>query len=166
MDCYNISELLSSKGKLFCFSNLQKRQRTSILKECINSKVFYVVGKSKRHFLKRKTVYEELLDVLKIKESVLKYAAERELSESRLYRPLESLSSEKWRASIAIGLLSGKKYFLIPWLPKEIFHMYGKKWLNALLVECRDKEITVVVFSDIEAGDSFCFNYFITNTWL
>ncbi len=140
--------LNSSKGKLVFISKAYERKNSKQMDKLRHLSSLYVVGKSKRFIFHEKTVYEELLEILGDRNKVLEYAEKRELSFSRIYRPLSSLSGEKWRASIAIGLLSGKKIFLISDMALDIFNMYWSKWMKDLFTECIDAGITLVLIAE------------------
>lgn len=141
-------------NQIICISCKKSFNYKCLYNKLVKEKSCYVVGKSKRHFFMRYTVYEELKEYIKSNNELNTYISELELSSSRLNRPLEVLSGEKWRASIAIGLLTGKNLFVIPWISKEIIDMYGKKWLFNLFKECCDKGKTIVLFSDSEITEN------------
>lgn len=51
------------------------------------------------------------------------------LSPERLDRGIESLSNERWRASIAIGLANGKKIYCFPWMKTYFIENFIDSWL-------------------------------------
>lgn len=86
---------------------------------------------SKGLIRKRKTIYRQ------IKEGIVQtssnFTAEDitnlfGLSKDRIHYPLEELSWEKWRASIAIGFAHGKRIFCFPWCDAS--------WVNNLILNC------------------------------
>lgn len=144
-----LQELISNnKNRVICFSGKKTLNSHYLIYKLSKNENVYLVGKSKKRYFKRYTVYEELNELMKNSEELNKYIFKRELSVSRLNRPLESLSSEKWRASIAIGLITGKNIFVIPYISKQILDMYGEKWLDSLFKECCDYQKTIILFSD------------------
>lgn len=136
--------------KIITFSNLNKHNAKIIKHICLKYFSAYSVGTPQKKLFHKKTIYEELYDYLQDKNKVLQYAEKRNLSQSRLNRPLSFLSSEKWRASIAIGMLSKKNVFVIPWIDFRILNMYCSLWMNELFKECRDLGISLIVLTNIE----------------
>ena len=148
----------SSKGKMICIINKNEHESFRLAKRLKKNEHIYTVGESKKTFFHKMTVYEELLEILGDEDKVLSYAKKRELSPSRICRPISSLSSEKWRTGIAIGLLSRKKIFFISYISLEVVNMYWKKWMGGLFQECIDSGITIVFNTSFDLSKDINFD--------
>ena len=60
-------------------------------------------------------------------------------------RPLESLSGERWRASLYISELLNKKIILFPWIEPEIINMYSKIWLIQDLKKMENNKVKILL---------------------
>ena len=101
------------------------------------------MGKSKRKLFHIYSVYEELEEI--IGENVDLYIKEKGLSFSRMSRPLESLSGERWRASLYIAELLNKKILLFPWIHPEIINMYSGIWLKEELKKIVNSKVKIII---------------------
>lgn len=99
---------------------------TTILRE----NGWYVGERLKRRGIlgisKSLTVLQELEREEPNAESINNWIEQLELSSTRLGRPIEHISNERWNASVAIGLAQGRSVFCFPW--------FGQEWKEILRV--------------------------------
>ncbi len=126
-----------------CKSRTEYSQFEKSIKNSISKMNYYYVGKSKRNLFHTYTVYEELKSILG--KDVDSYIKKKELSPSRMSRPLESLSGERWRASLYIAELLNKKIILFPWIEPEIINMYSKIWLIQDLKKMENNKVKILL---------------------
>jgi hypothetical protein len=55
------------------------------------------------------------------------------LTPERYQRPLRVLSTEKWRASCAIGFVNGKRIFCFPYMEERFIEDYYDSWLKEMI---------------------------------
>ncbi|MBW7475184.1 hypothetical protein K0T92_10535 [Paenibacillus oenotherae] len=106
---------------------------TTILRE----NGWYVGEQLKRRGLlgmsKSLSVLQELERGKQNAESINNWIQQLELSPTRLNRPIENISNERWNASVAIGLAQGKSLFCFPWFDQE-----WKELLRVRLATCAE----------------------------
>lgn len=133
---------------LNCNSNREYLKFEKSIKKLVSKKDYYFVGKSKKKYFHTYTVYEEIQSI--IGKNVDLYIQKMGLSPSRMSRPLESLSGERWRASLYIAELLNKKILLFPWIQPEIINMYSEIWLKAELQKMVNNKVKILIPTNFE----------------
>jgi hypothetical protein len=74
----------------------------------------------------------------------------------RLHRPLQQCSTERWRASPAIGFSRGKPVLCFPWMWREFVAGYRDLWIGPFFGFLRDNGCLVVAPTSNVDVDTIC----------
>lgn len=75
---------------------------------------------------------------------------------TRLDRPMTKISGERWRTSIAIGFLQGKRVFCFPWLWHHVVEMYRDVWMKRVFDFLRENHCLVLVPTNNDQISAIC----------
>ena len=73
------------------------------------------------------------------------YIRSFQLTPERYRRPLRQLSTEAWRASVAIGVANNRNIFCFPYMPPNLLNEYCGLWLKRLFDLLKDIGAVVIV---------------------